>query len=90
MLGTDYHVVQIFVTYMYPASYVSSSKMSVEVTKIQNLPKSQIFPKKPKISKNGLLSLCDPHGLLGLLGLTNRVKKQGQKQVIGGTKIGPR
>jgi hypothetical protein len=75
--------------------------MSVEVTKIQNYPKKKYLPKKAKIcqkkyniSKNGLLcslrGLCDLHGLFGHIDLSHSVKKQGQKQVIGGTKIGPR
>jgi hypothetical protein len=49
--------------------------------------------KSQNVPKNGLLcslrGLSDLHGLLGLLGLSHGVKKQGQKQDIGGTKIGP-
>jgi hypothetical protein len=53
--------------------------------------KAKKNPKKQKFAK-----ICQKnqkknlHGLLGLLGLSHSVKNQNQKQVIGGTKIGPR
>jgi hypothetical protein len=59
--------------------------------KSQNMP--NVSKKSKKIQKGFLCSLrglCYLQGLLGLLCLSHSVTEQGQKQVIGGTKIGPR